>query len=108
MNLPSVILITGHPATGKTTLSFKLAAELTLPLVGKDIIKEALADAMPKPTNSISDTDWSRRLSIATWKLLYQQTENLIKAGVPHIVEANFDPIFADPHPPGSGPPRFG
>jgi len=94
--IPSIILITGHPATGKTTLSYKLAAELNLPLIGKDIIKETLADAMPKPADDLSDTDWSRRLSIATWRLLYQQTEDLIRAGVPHIVEANFDPQYSD------------
>ena len=93
---PDVILITGHPATGKTTLSHKLAAELNLPLIGKDIIKELLADWLPKPAEEISDTDWSRRLSIATWRLLYQQTEELIRAGVTHIVEANFDPQYSD------------
>ncbi len=92
----NVLIITGHPATGKTTLSHKLAAELNLPLIGKDIIKELLADWLPKPAEEISDTDWSRRLSIATWRLLYQQTEELIRAGVPHIVEANFDPQYSD------------
>lgn len=92
---PTVLIITGHPATGKTTLSHKLAAELNLPLIGKDIIKETMADAMPKPAEDMSDTDWSRHLSIATWRLLYQQTEELIRARVPHIVEANFDPKFS-------------
>ena len=95
---PNVILITGHPATGKTTLSYKLADKLNLPLIGKDIIKETLADTMPKPAEDMDDTDWSRRLSIATWRLLYQQTEDLIRAKVPHIVEANFDPKFSDSH----------
>lgn len=94
---PTVILVTGHPATGKTTLSKKLAAEFHLPLIGKDIIKEALADAIQNPSDTLSAQQWSGRLSQATWKLLYQQTEELIRAGVTHIVEANFDPKFASP-----------
>lgn len=94
---PTVILVTGHPATGKTTLSKKLAAEFRLPLIGKDIIKEALADAIQNPSETLSAQKWSGRLSQATWRLLYQQTEELIRAGVTHIVEANFDPKFANP-----------
>lgn len=93
---PFIILVTGHPATGKTMLSHSISTNLKLPLIGKDIIKETLADALEKPTSFISDNDWSRRLSQATWKLLYLQTTNLIKSRVSHIVEANFDPIFAD------------
>jgi len=96
--ISTVILVTGHPATGKTTLSHKLAAALQLPLIGKDIIKECLADAMPRPPSVTNPTEWSRLLSRGTWKLLYQQTEHLMKASVSHIVEANFDPIYADAH----------
>ncbi|MEM8863708.1 MAG: AAA family ATPase [Chloroflexota bacterium] len=95
--VPTVILVTGHPATGKTTLSKKLAAEFKLPLIGKDIIKETLADALQNPSDALPAHAWSGRLSQATWKLLYQQTEELIRADVTHIVEANFDPKFANP-----------
>ncbi|GAA0440119.1 AAA family ATPase [Leifsonia naganoensis] len=43
------LLINGAPASGKTTLARRLCDELGLPLVTKDDIKEALADAVPVP-----------------------------------------------------------
>jgi dephospho-CoA kinase len=47
INKPTtVILITGHPATGKTTLAHYLAQELGLPLLWRDGLKEKLADTL--------------------------------------------------------------
>lgn len=40
---PPLVLVSGMPGTGKTTLSQLLAARLFLPLVTKDAIKESLA-----------------------------------------------------------------
>ena len=39
---PPLVLVTGMPATGKTTLSSTLAELLFLPLVAKDAVKESL------------------------------------------------------------------
>ncbi len=86
-----VVLITGHPATGKTTLAEYLTQDLGLPLIAKDHIKETLFNTL-----GWSTAEWSRQLSIATWELLYQQVEILLAAHIGHIVEANFDPIFAN------------
>ena len=91
MDTPIVILITGHPATGKTTLAHYLAKELYLPLIWKDQIKEALLETL-----GLSSIEWSRKLSVTAWTLLYQQVENLLQAGVSHVVESNFDPIYAN------------
>ncbi|MCP4427306.1 MAG: ATP-binding protein [Chloroflexi bacterium] len=93
MKTTTVILITGHPATGKTTLAHYLAQELHLPLIWKDQIKESLLESL-----GWSTTEWSRKLSAATWALLYQQVENLLQANVSHIVESNFDPTYANNH----------
>jgi predicted kinase len=38
------VVVTGLPGSGKTTLAVPLAAQLTLPLISKDHIKELLAD----------------------------------------------------------------
>lgn len=86
-----VIIVTGHPATGKTTLAVHLAERLGLPLVSKDQIKEPLADVL-----GWSTPEWSRKLSAATWALLYRQVEALLRANVAHIAEANFTPVYAD------------
>ncbi len=91
MGTTTIVLITGHPATGKTTLAHYLAQELCLPLIWKDQIKESLLETLGSST-----TEWSRKLSTVAWKLLYQQVENLLQANVSHIVESNFDPIYAN------------
>jgi predicted kinase len=44
-----LVLVTGPPAAGKTTVARPLARCLALPLIGKDTIKEALFDAMGRP-----------------------------------------------------------
>ena len=87
-----LVLITGHPAAGKTTLARYLGKALGWPALCKDDIKEVLYDTL----------DWStaeqwQQLSVATWTLLYHQVTVLLDAHTPHIVEANFVPKFANP-----------
>jgi predicted kinase len=50
-----LIVVNGIPGAGKTTLAAPLAAELGVPVVAKDAIKEALADAVdaPLPTTRV-------------------------------------------------------
>ncbi len=43
------VLVGGWPGSGKSTVALGLAAELGLPLLAKDEIKEALADALGAP-----------------------------------------------------------
>lgn len=43
------VLVAGWPGSGKTTLATALAAELGLPLLSKDEIKEALMDGLGPP-----------------------------------------------------------
>ncbi|GAA0429021.1 hypothetical protein Aca07nite_37250 [Actinoplanes capillaceus] len=42
-----LILINGLPGSGKSTLAGRLAPALRVPLIGKDLVKEALAGAAP-------------------------------------------------------------
>ncbi|NUR06758.1 MAG: AAA family ATPase [Nocardioidaceae bacterium] len=60
--MPDVyVVLTGPPASGKSTLSHPLAAELGLPLLVKDTVKQALVDALGAP-----DVEASRRLGRAS------------------------------------------
>jgi predicted kinase len=55
------VLVAGWPAAGKSTLARALAAELGLPLLAKDEIKEALMDSLGYPATVAE----SRRLGRA-------------------------------------------
>lgn len=83
---PILIIITGAPGTGKTTLGIRLASDFGLPFIYKDGIKELLFDRLGWK----QDRQWSKTLSLATYDLLFYFLETLLKAGRSLIVEANF------------------
>jgi len=79
------VYVSGAPGAGKTSLAVPLAAELGYALISKDIIKEALHDALGAPD---ADLVWSRRLGGAAMELLWT-----LAARAPEVVlEANFRP----------------
>ncbi len=87
MAIPLLIIVTGLPCTGKTTIARKLAAELGLLLLSKDDIKERLFDSL-----GWSDREWSKKLSLATMALLFYLIELELQAGHSLIAEAPFYP----------------
>lgn len=82
-----LLLITGAPATGKTTLGRRLAARLRFPYLYKDGFKEILFDTL-----GWKDRDWSRQLGKASTEMLFHVTEALLKAGLSLAMESNFHP----------------
>ena len=88
---PLLIIITGPPCTGKTTLGRKLAAELHLPFISKDGIKETLFESL-----GWRDREWSKKLGRASISLLYYFIETQLKAERSFIVESNFKAEFAN------------
>lgn len=89
---PVLILISGLPCTGKTTLGRYIAQELRLPFVHKDGVKEVLFDHL-----GWRDRDWSKQLGRASSELLYYFAEVQVKAERSFILESNFDATFAAP-----------
>ncbi len=82
-----LVVITGAPCTGKSSVARLLARRLSLPLIGKDAIKEQLFDSL-----GTGDRDWSRRLSRASFDLMYRFAEMTLRARQGCIVEGNFKP----------------
>lgn len=84
-----IVLVSGPPASGKTTIARPLAHALAFALLTKDDIKESLFTSLNGPGG---DVGFSRRLSAAAMDLLW--------ALAPHcpqvVLEANFR--TRDPH----------
>ena len=87
MSTSSVIVVTGLPGAGKTTLARQLAARYRLPLIAKDLIKEPLLDAL-----GATDASQSRRLSDASFAVLFRVARELTAAGASFLLEGNFRP----------------
>jgi predicted kinase len=82
---PPLVIVTGPPASGKTTLGRALATRLNMPFLYKDGIKETLLDAF-----GWSDREWSRKLGVAAYALLFHLLEMESVAGRSLVVESNF------------------
>jgi predicted kinase len=90
MRVPLLIVVTGPPAGGKTTVAEHVAETLRLPLVTKDGIKETLFDSL-----GTGDREWSQRLGEATWHVLFDVVGAMLRGGAPLVVEGNFEPDYA-------------
>ncbi|MEO5929875.1 MAG: AAA family ATPase [Candidatus Kapaibacterium sp.] len=86
----ALIVITGPPCTGKTSLSGMISGRYSIPAFGKDMIKESLADVL----NNGGDIP-SRRLGIAAEELLYVVAEELMRLGGSVIIEGTFKDSYA-------------
>lgn len=86
---PIVILVSGMPASGKSTLAQQLAAELGVPFFSKDDFKEVLFDAGGYIEASM-DESTSERFGAQAIALLFDIAQRLIEAGVSVVLEANF------------------
>lgn len=80
-----LIIVTGLPASGKTTLARGLAARYRVPLLAKDLVKEPLLDVL-----GAEDALASRRLSDASFLVLAAIATELLRAGGSCIIEGNF------------------
>ena len=85
-----MVVVSGYPATGKTSLAVHLSTELGFPLVSKDLVKERLFDVL-----GAGDNDWSHLLGRASMAVLYAQAGAILGSGNGVIAEANFDAELA-------------
>jgi predicted kinase len=90
---PALVLVSGAPGGGKTTLARRLSSDLRLPLLSRDELQEALADAMGWP----SDVPASMRLGAGSYAVLYRTLAVLLEAGSGAIVDSNFKRGVSEP-----------
>ncbi len=81
----------GLPATGKTTLSRKIAKAFSLPLINRDDIKVQIMDKI-----GWGDREWSKKVGQASYSLLDYITEQLVLSNSSFIIESDFAPEFAN------------
>jgi len=80
-----IVLVTGAPGAGKSSLALPLAERLGWPLISKDHIKETLFDAMGGVGDSLAE---SRRFGAGAMETLWA-----LASRCPHaVLEANFRP----------------
>lgn len=80
------ILVTGIPASGKSTIAEYLAKELCLPCFSKDAFKEILFD-----TVGFCSREEKVALGVAAMEIMYDTAERLMRRGLPFILENNFE-----------------
>jgi predicted kinase len=82
-----LIVVTGLPASGKSTLASVLAQRLGIPVIGKDLIKEPLFEVL-----GTGDRSHSRQLSTASFAIQFAVARELLTYDRTVILEGNFRP----------------
>lgn len=82
-----LIIVNGKPCTGKSYFLQKFSKDLDLSYVSRDEFKELLFNDL-----GIVDSDWSKKLGGASYSLLFNVFEKLLKTKKSFIVESNFNP----------------
>jgi len=83
---PVLVIVSGAPSAGKTTLGRTISARLGLPFLSRDELKEALGDELGAP----DDVPASQRLGQAAYRILFTVATRILEAGGGVVVESNF------------------
>ncbi|MEM9159268.1 MAG: AAA family ATPase [Verrucomicrobiota bacterium] len=83
-SLPSLIIVTGRPGSGKTTLSRRIAPIIHCPLIIRDDLKEGIV-------NTTGDKgEPAGPLTLEVYNLFFDTIESLIRHSVSLVAEAAF------------------
>jgi predicted kinase len=93
MKQPLLIIVSGPPSSGKTTLAKSVAQKFNLPLITKDSLKEILFD-----TVGWKDRKWSQKIGFASFSIMHYFLDLLMITGQSLIIEGNFKTEFESQH----------
>jgi predicted kinase len=85
MTKPLLLVVTGRPASGKTTLAHLLSKEIKCPLLSRDELKEGYINTINLEHDQLDDS--------AAWHIynaFFEAIDLLISKGISVIVEAAF------------------
>ena len=89
---PTIIIVTGRPAAGKSTLAKWLSQELKLLLVSKDPIREELFDRL-----GWKDRKWAQELGKASVDMMFYFAKAALEVGHSIIMDNSFYPPVSNP-----------
>jgi predicted kinase len=89
---PTIIIVIGRPAAGKSTLAKWLSQELKLPLVSKDRIREALFDRL-----GWNDRKWAQELGKASVDMMFYFARAELEVGHSIMMDNSFHPPVSNP-----------
>ena len=85
MKKPILVVVTGPPASGKSSIARDLASALEIPFISKDELKERLYEVLG------SGDDVEETVDTAALAILFSVAHSNLAAGVGVLVESNFD-----------------
>lgn len=88
MNKNTLVIVSGLPGVGKTTLAKKISDEFNLPIVSMDAIKEKMWDTMGYEF----ELGFVDKIGKTVFELVYHDLNGFLSKGVSLVVEANFSP----------------
>lgn len=89
---PTIIIVTGRPASGKSTLAKWLAREMKVSLVSKDSIREVLFDRLGS-----RDREWAQVLGRASVDMMFYFAQAELAVGHSIIMDNSFHPPVSNP-----------
>jgi len=85
MNKPLLVIVTGSPASGKTTLAHILAEKINCPLLSRDEIKEGYINTL-----SLAHSQLDKSTDLHVYDTFFEAIDLLISKRISVIAEAAF------------------
>ena len=85
MSTPFVVVVTGRPGSGKTTLAHQLAEAIHCPLLSRDEFKEGYVR-----TQGRSHTELGAEVNGTLYHIFFETVDFVVRQGVSLVIEAAF------------------